>query len=156
MKILFVCLGNICRSPIAEGVLTELAKQHHLSWQIASAGTESFHIGEQPHRYSQQVCKENSIDISHQRAAQFSKEDLQQYDLIYTMSTDVYNILKKICGSSFDSNKVRLFLEELYPSQNLSIKDPWYGELEGYYEVYEEIRKGCLAIIENHSTDLKQ
>jgi len=151
MKILFVCLGNICRSPIAEGVLRTLAKQHHLQWQIGSAGTESIHVGEQPHHYSQQVCKENSIDISHQRAAQFSKNDLDRYDLIYSMSSDVYDILKKTCGASFDENKIRLFLDEIYPSENRSVKDPWYGELDGYYEVYDEIRKGCEAIIANHS-----
>ena len=151
MKILFVCLGNICRSPIAEGVLSTLAIQHHLPWKIASAGTESFHVGEQPHRYSQHVCKEKGLDISHQRAAQFNQDDLQKYDLIYAMSQDVYDILKKTCGSSFNSSKIRLFLEELYPSQNRSVKDPWYGELDGYYEVYEEIRKGCEAIIAHHS-----
>lgn len=147
MKILFVCLGNICRSPIAEGVLQHYIDTMQLEWQTDSAGTEFFHVGEQPHQFSQQVCLENGIDISQQKARQFTRQDMDRFDKIYVMATDVYNNLKEIAGNSFDANKVHFFLNELYPGQNRSVTDPWYGGLEGYYPVFDEIRRGCEAIV---------
>lgn len=150
MKILVVCLGNICRSPIAEGVLKQLSEEKKLNWIIDSAGTESFHIGEAPHVNSQLVCKEHGIDISGQRASKFYHSEMDKYDRIYAMSLDVYNEIKAICGLKFDENKVELFLNELYPNENRSVKDPWYGELDGYYEVFDEIKKVCEAIIKKY------
>lgn len=80
MRILMVCLGNICRSPIAEGVMRHLVSGNNLNWQIASAGTEGYHIGEPPHHYSQKICQKHGIDISQQRARQFVAADLQEFD----------------------------------------------------------------------------
>ncbi|MBK7763904.1 MAG: low molecular weight phosphotyrosine protein phosphatase [Bacteroidetes bacterium] len=147
MKILFVCLGNICRSPIAEGVLQKMVSDLNLAWVIDSAGTESFHIGEHPHKYSQQVCKEHGIDISTQRARRFTSADMDKFDKIYVMASDVYEEVKEIAGAKFDGKKVDYFLNEFYPLQNKTLKDPWYGDLSGYYKVYEEVEKTCDAII---------
>lgn len=154
MKILFVCLGNICRSPIAEGVLLYKVKQLSLNWEVESAGTESFHIGEHPHKFSQQVCREHDIDISTQRARRFSSADLEKFDKIFVMAADVYEEVKEIAGAKFDENKVDYFLNELYPSRNKSLTDPWYGDLSGYYEVYDEIEKTCDAIIKHYHVDV--
>jgi protein-tyrosine phosphatase len=150
MKILFVCLGNICRSPIAEGVLQHLIETMPLDWQTDSAGTEFFHVGGEPHQFSQQVCRENGIDISQQKARQFTRQDMDRFDKIYVMATDVYKNLREIAGDSFDAYKVDFFLNELYPGENRSVTDPWYGGLEGYYPVYDEIRKGCEAIVKKY------
>lgn len=154
MKILVVCLGNICRSPIAEGVLKKMSLEYNLGWTIDSAGTESFHIGEAPHVNSQRVCKEHGIDISGQRAAKFYHSEMEKYDLIYAMSVDVYNEIKAICGNKFDEKKVDLFLNDLYPGEKRSVKDPWYGELDGYYEVFAEIERGSEAIVKRHGHSL--
>ena len=156
MRILFVCLGNICRSPIAEGVMKELVNQYQLDWIIDSAGTESYHVGEAPHPHSQQVCAEHQIDISQQRASHFHHGMIQQYDRIYAMAADVLEEIKEISGKQFDPDKVQLFLEALYPHQHRSVKDPWYGTLPGYYEVYEEIRNGCEAIVQSHKSRQQQ
>lgn len=148
MRILFVCLGNICRSPIAEGVMRHYALQRHHDWQIASAGTESYHIGEPPHRYSQNICKAHGIDISGQRARKFVAKDFDQYDKILAMSSDVYDIITRAYPHPALSSKLGLFLNELHPDSNASVPDPWYGEEDGYAPVYDMIEATCLAILE--------
>lgn len=144
-----VCLGNICRSPIAEGVLKHKVKVHGLDWVVESAGTNSYHTGEAPHKYSQKVCLEHGIDISNQRARTFTKEDLLQYDKIYAFAADVVSDIKKISGKSELSN-VDYFLNELHPGKNESVPDPWYGDESGYLPVYEIIERTCNTIIEKY------
>lgn len=147
MKILMVCLGNICRSPLAEGILKHKAKVAGLKWQIDSAGTNGYHIGEAPHRLSQKVAKLNGIDICDQKARQFSKEDFDRYDKIYALADDVVDEIKWIAREKYDPKKVDLLLNELYPGKNLSVPDPWYGPEPGYHEVYKIIESACDAII---------
>ncbi len=154
MRILMVCLGNICRSPIAEGVLQHKAQKRGLEWHINSAGTESYHIGEAPHRFSQKICLHHGIDISMQRARKFTRDDLGKYDIIYALATDVMDEIKRIAGHKTDISKVSLFLEELYPGSNESVPDPWYGTEEGYLPVYQMIDEVCDVIIEKYGTNL--
>lgn len=149
MRILMVCLGNICRSPIAEGVMKQKIGHHGLDWEVDSAGTESYHIGEAPHRFSQKVCLANGIDISAQRAMKFRAEHLEQYDKVYAMAADVYEEIKSIARGK-DMSNVSLFLEELEPGSNASVPDPWYGTEEGYLPVYELIERTCNVIIEKY------
>src|SRR3954468_1563561 len=113
MKILMVCLGNICRSPLAEGILKAKAKEAGLNWLIKSAGTNGYHTGEPPHTLSQKVARLNGIDISKQIARDFKNTDLDEYDKIYAMASDVLFDIKKISGEKFDNNKVELFLDTL-------------------------------------------
>jgi protein-tyrosine phosphatase len=153
MKILMVCLGNICRSPLAEGVLKHKAKQAGLNWKIDSAGTNGYHIGEPPHRLSQKVARMNGIDICDQRARQFVKEDFDRYDKIYAMAGDVIDDIKWIAKEKYDPSKVDLFLNELHPGKNLSVPDPWYGTEPGYHEVYKLIDKTCDAIIAKYANE---
>ncbi len=100
MKILMVCLGNICRSPLAEGILQDKAFKAGLTWSIESAGTNSYHTGEPPHPLSQKVAKLNGIDISKQRARRFTAADFDVYDKIYALADDVMDEMKRIAGNN--------------------------------------------------------
>ena len=148
MKILMVCLGNICRSPLAEGIMQHKVNKAGLDWQIDSAGTAGYHIGEQPHQLSQKVAKQNGIDISVQCCRQFVKEDMLHYDKIYVMDSSNYNDVRRISADLWDEEKVDLLLNELYPNQNKNVPDPWYGEEDGYHKVFEMIDKACEVILE--------
>jgi protein-tyrosine phosphatase len=151
MKILMVCLGNICRSPLAEGVLKHKAKIAGLNWQIDSAGTNGYHVGEAPHHLSQKVAQLNGIDICEQRARKFVKEDFDHYDKIYAMADDVVDDIKRIAKDKYNPEKVDLFLNELRPGKNLSVPDPWYGPEPGYHEVYKLIEQTCDAIVKRYA-----
>jgi len=153
MRILMVCLGNICRSPIAEGILRQKVKQHGLNWVVESAGTESYHVGEAPHHFSQKICMEHGIDISEFRAAKFTAGDFVKYDKIYAFADDVYREIKSIGGRHADMTKVDHFLNELHPGTNKSVPDPYYGNEGGYKTVFELIDKTCDAIIKKYKED---
>ena len=150
MKILMVCLGNICRSPMAEGILQKKIEQAGLSWQVDSAGTNGYHIGEAPHRLSQKVALQNGIDISRQLSRKFVKEDIDRFDKIYAMADDVVDEMKMIARNKFDAAKVDLLLNENYPGQNRDVPDPWSGPEADYHEVYELIEKACDALIKKY------
>lgn len=150
MKILMVCLGNICRSPLAEGILQVKAAAAGLNWQIDSAGTNGYHIGEAPHPLSQKVAKINGIDISRQRARRFRATDFEEFDRIYAMAEDVIDEMKSIARQRFDASKVDLLMNELHPGKDLDVPDPWYGTEPGYHDVYAMISQACDKLIENH------
>jgi protein-tyrosine phosphatase len=142
MKILMVCLGNICRSPLAEGILQKMADAQNLHWTVDSAGTNGLHNGEAPHRLSQKVASLHGIDISQQRSRKCTKDDFKHYDLIFAMANDVMDDIKHIAGASFDATKMKLFL-----SNNNDVPDPWYGGEDGYHKVYAIIEKRCEEIV---------
>ncbi len=152
MKLLMVCLGNICRSPLAEGILRHKAQEQGLNWTIDSAGTNSYHIGQPPHRLSQKVAQCNGLDISNQVARRFRPEDLERYDIIYAMAADVIEEMKEIAGTSWDPSKVVLFMNELYAGEDRDVPDPWYGEEDGYHHVYQLLDKTSDAILKKYST----
>lgn len=151
MKILMVCLGNICRSPLAEGILQHKAKKMGLNWQVDSAGTAGYHVGEAPHRLSQKVAKINGVDISHQQCRQFVREDMLLYDKIYVMDSSNYSDVKRISKEYWNEEKVDLLLNELHPNKNKDVPDPWYGEEDGYHHVYKMISDACEEIIKKYS-----
>jgi protein-tyrosine phosphatase len=151
MKILMVCLGNICRSPLAQGILEHLIAKNNLDWMVDSAGTNGYHIGEPPHHLSTKVAKENNIDISKQRCRKFCKDDAQKFDRIYVMDTENYQAVEQILGKDFDESKVDFILNEVYPNQNIEVPDPWYGNIDGYYKVYDMLHKACELIIAKYS-----
>ncbi|HEX7905012.1 MAG TPA: low molecular weight protein-tyrosine-phosphatase [Chitinophagaceae bacterium] len=154
MKILMVCLGNICRSPLAEGILQQKAFEAGLAWSVDSAGTNSYHTGEAPHPLSQKVAKLNGIDISQQRARRFMAADFEVYDKIYALADDVMDDMKRIAKNKFDPSKTDLLMNELYPGKNMNVPDPWYGTEPGYHEVYKMLDKVCDAIIKKASPNL--
>lgn len=147
MKLLMVCLGNICRSPLAEGILKKKIKENHLDWEVDSAGTESYHVGETPHPLAQKVALLHGIDISSHRARRFIKSDLERFDKIYAMAKDVYGEMKSIGGKNADMQHADLFLNEVSPGKNLSVPDPWYGGEDDFKHAYELMEEACDKII---------
>lgn len=145
-----VCLGNICRSPLAEGILRKKAAGLGLNWQIDSAGTNGYHTGEAPHRFSQKVAQLHGIDISRQRARDFVPEDFDRYDKIYAMAGDVINDIRYQAGRKFDQGKIELIMNALHPGKNEDIPDPWYGTEPGYHKVYEMLDQASDAIIDKY------
>ncbi|CAN5429252.1 low molecular weight protein-tyrosine-phosphatase [soil metagenome] len=148
-----VCLGNICRSPLAEGILKDKIIKAGLNWKIDSAGTNGYHVGEQPHRLSQKVAKLNGIDISNQQCRKFSTQDFDDFDMIYAMAADIIEDMKHIARGKYDASKVKLLLNEIYPGKDLDVPDPWYGGEDGYHKVYELIDEACNAIVQHALAD---
>lgn len=155
MNILFVCLGNICRSPMAEGVLRHLAAQRDLPWKIDSAGTEFFHVGERPDRRAIAQCGKFGIDISNQRARQIRAKDFEQFDLIYALADDVLHELHSLKPRHTNHSTLQLLLDELFPGQNRSVPDPWYGDEEDFRIAFDLIYAACEAIISRHASPPK-
>jgi protein-tyrosine phosphatase len=147
MRILMVCLGNICRSPLAEGILQEKALQAGLDWQVESAGTNGYHTGEPPHHLSIKVASLHGIDIGKQRSRRFTAADFEHYDRIYAMAEDVLEEMKRISRQHFDAKKVSLFLDEQFPGEHRDVPDPWYGPESGYHDAFEIISNNCDCII---------
>ena len=150
MKILMVCLGNICRSPLAEGILQAKADDAALHWKVDSAGTANYHVGEPPHASSQKVALQNGINISKQQCRQFKKTDFLEFDKIYVMDRSNYADVKKIAGALWDEQKVDYLLNELHPNRNEEVPDPWYGGYEDFKSVYALIDKTCDCIIKKY------
>ncbi|MEI6264730.1 MAG: low molecular weight protein-tyrosine-phosphatase [Sphingobacteriia bacterium] len=148
MKILMVCLGNICRSPMAEGILSKKIKQNGLNWIVESAGTAEYHVGEAPHHLSQKVSLLHGIDISQQKCRQFKATDLIFFDHIYAMDQSNYANIRKMSDDNWNEKKVDLILNELFPFENKEVPDPWYGGEEGFHEVFDLLNKACDKIIE--------
>ena len=143
MKVLMVCLGNICRSPLAEGVLRHLAQKKGLNWDIDSAGTGSWHIGDPPDHRSVKVARQHGVDISGLRGRQFGVADFQQFDRIYVMDLDNYRDVLRKARSEADRAKVQLLL-----ANQQEVPDPWYDD-KLFEPVYQMIYKACERIINN-------
>jgi protein-tyrosine phosphatase len=151
MKILMVCVGNICRSPLAEAILRDKALKAGLNWQVESAGTNNAsHLGQAPHPLSQKVAMMHQLDISGQCARAFVAADFDRFDRIYAMSKDVLSDMKRIAGRKFRKEKADLILNELFEGQNHSVPDPWYGDERGYHAAWDMIEKSCENIIQKY------
>jgi protein-tyrosine phosphatase len=151
-----VCLGNICRSPLAEGILRDKIRKHGLNWIVDSAGTSRYHIDEPPHPLSQKVAALHGIDLSGLRGRQFKKEDMLQFDKVYVMDPDNLIEVQRISGSYWDAEKVNLICNELNPGANQPVPDPWYGTEKGYHEVYDLLNNACNAIIGRYAIHKKK
>jgi protein-tyrosine phosphatase len=138
MKILMVCLGNICRSPIAEGILRhKLRVMKNEDVQTDSAGTSNFHLGEQPDSRMRMTAVKNGMDISDLRARQFVQSDFDEFDLIYAMDNANKMDILKLARNDADRAKVKLILDEIYPGENREVPDPYYGGDEGFQQVFD-------------------
>ena len=145
MRILMVCLGNICRSPLAEGILTH--KTQDLDVFVDSAGTASYHIGNLPDNRSIDIANKYGIDLTDQRARQFSEIDFDNFDKIYAMDTHNYSSIISIARNQNDRDKVDLILNETNPKSFDSVPDPYYGEGDGFQKVYSMLDKACDMIV---------
>jgi protein-tyrosine phosphatase len=145
-KILMVCLGNICRSPVAEGIMRSKAEKYGLDVLVDSAGTSNYHIGEHPDERSTANARKKGVDISKLRARQFSTADFDAFDHIYVMDTSNYNDVVRMARHQHDHKKVDLILNSLYPDSNMSVPDPYYGGEQGFDNVFTLLDNACEAI----------
>ncbi|MDA7803075.1 low molecular weight phosphotyrosine protein phosphatase [Crocinitomix sp.] len=137
MKVLMVCLGNICRSPIAEGILRDKAKERGLDIETDSAGTAAYHVGNPPDARMIVTAKKNSYDISDLRARQFRVLDFKEFDVIFAMDHFNYENIIELTKSDSDRDKVKLILNEAQPQSNAEVPDPYYGGDQGFQHVID-------------------
>lgn len=149
MKILMVCLGNICRSPLAEGILTHKIKTLNLTWEVDSAGTSGWHNGEPPDERSIAKAKEYGIDISHQVSRQINRSDLEYFDLILVMDSSNYQNVKSICDNERQYHKIKLILNYVYPDENRAVPDPYYDN--SFEQTYQLLDEAIDQIIKDYS-----
>lgn len=140
-----VCLGNICRSPLAEGILAY--KTQHLDVTVDSAGTAGYHIGKLPDERSIKIANKYKIDISNQKARQFSRADFDEFDIIYTMDTNNFAHLTSLAENQKERDKIRMILNEINPESFDSVPDPYYGGDNGFHIVYNMLDTACNKII---------
>ena len=148
-KVLFVCTGNICRSPTAEGVFRHVVKQAGLTNQIVteSAGTHGYHVGEPPDPRSQRAAAGRGYDLSEQRARRVERKDFDEFDYVLAMDNDNLGFLRRLCPSQH-AHKVRLFLEFSADAGVREVPDPYYGGGAGFERVLDLVEgasKGLLA-----------
>lgn len=141
MKILMVCLGNICRSPLAHGIMEHLARERGLEWVVDSAGTGNWHVGEAPDNRSVKVALNHGIDISRQKARQFEPADFERFDQIFVMDKENLKNVLSLAENESHKEKVRLLLgDEIVP-------DP-YWDNKLFEPVFQMVKEGCRAFIE--------
>lgn len=139
-----VCLGNICRSPLAEGIMRHLSKEKNLNWEIASAGTGDWHIGKAPDRRSTLAAKTSGYDISNQRAQQFNYDMFVEYDLIFVMDRNNLSDVQRLAKTAEEREKVKLFLD------NDEVTDPYWDD-SLFEPVCKQVEERCKQIIKQLS-----
>jgi protein-tyrosine phosphatase len=150
-KILMVCLGNICRSPLAEGILQD--KLDPTRFSVSSAGTGSWHVGNPPDPRSIDIAQKRGLDISRQTAQQFKASFFDEFDLIYAMDQSNFSDLKALAKTPERLDKLSLILDAIFPGEGVDVPDPYYGGVSGFSEVYDLIDRACIAIA--HKIDKK-
>ena len=143
-KVLMVCLGNICRSPLAEGLLKSKVDPDKV--YVDSAGTGDYHIGHAPDERSVSVARENKLDITSQRGRQFQVSDFDEFDKIYVMDMSNYRDVRSLARNDEDREKVSLILNEIFPGENVEVPDPYHGGNEGFNNVYRMLDEACEVI----------
>jgi protein-tyrosine phosphatase len=144
VKILMICLGNICRSPLAEGILASKLPKN--KFKIDSAGTGTWHVGHKPDDRSVAVAKKNKINIADQKGRQFSKSDFDLFDYIYVMDNSNYNHVIELAENQEQKLKVKLILDELFPNEKVDVPDPYFGLPNGFEIVYNMLDEVCEVI----------
>lgn len=141
-----VCLGNICRSPLAEAILqSKLSKTDFI---VDSAGTGGWHIGQKPDERSIQTALEHGLDITQQRGRQIQQTDFEIFDYIYVMDRSNYKNVLAIAPDASGKSKVKMILNELHPNENLDVPDPYYGGQDGFEFVFKLLDHACTVIAE--------
>ena len=149
MKLLFVCLGNICRSPLAEGIMKHKIAEQGLDWEVDSAGTGGWHAGDLPDSRSIQVAKKHGVDLTYQRARKLRSIDYEAFDRIYVMDSINYQDVKRLANED-EYHKIELIMNEVEPHRNINVPDPYYGEGDGFEHVFQMLDRACDAIIKKY------
>lgn len=144
-KVLMVCLGNICRSPLAEGILKSKVDPNKVL--VESAGTGGWHVGELPDPRSIAIARQNGLDITDQRGKKFSTYDFEIYDHIFVMDNSNYRDVVKLASSISEEQKVQLILDEIFPGENVDVPDPYYGGDHGFEKVFQMLDEACENIV---------
>jgi len=150
IKVLFVCMGNICRSPTAEGVFNKLLQDKKLTdrFEVDSAGTHAYHVGNSPDNRAQQTAHQRGVDLSTIRARQVSSNDFEHYDYILAMDTDNFAILMGDCPSEYQ-HKVKRFLDYAPDQDERDVPDPYYGGQQGFSHVFDLVEDASEGFLEN-------
>jgi protein-tyrosine phosphatase len=148
-KILMVCLGNICRSPLAEGILRDKATKLNLEIDIDSAGTSNYHIGQHPDQRTITNAANHHVDVSKLKARQFTERDYDGFDHIFVMDSSNYADVIALARNEQDKQKVELILNRVYPGSNMSVPDPYFGGEQGFENVFILLDKACDVIVES-------
>ena len=149
-RILFVCLGNICRSPMAEGILRHKAEKQGIKLTIDSAGTGHWHAGENPDKRATNTAKEHGIDISTLVARQIIEDDFDTFDLILVADSEVYTGVMDIVRNENDKKKIDFTMNLVHPDSNMAIPDPYLGGMDGFEKVFDMLDKACDAILKRY------
>ncbi len=147
MKILLVCLGNICRSPMAEGILRHKIEESGLEVELDSAGTNDYHIGEAPDKRAIDNMKKNGHDIGMLRGRQFKVQDFDEFDKIFVMDESNYENVMALARNDDDKKKVDLFMNLSHPGENIDVPDPYFGGETGFQNVYEMLSQASDVLI---------
>jgi protein-tyrosine phosphatase len=148
MNVLMVCLGNICRSPLAHGILESKAPK---DWYIDSAGTSGWHEGERPDTRSIITAKGRGLNIDQQRSRPFLAEDFERFDVIFAMDSSNYTNITRLAPDEASKAKVRLIMNEAYPGENRQVPDPYTGGQRGFEDVYDMLDLAIEKFLEQHS-----
>lgn len=145
-KILMVCLGNICRSPLAEGIMLKLIKENNINMRVDSAGTSDYHVDEAPDKRTIANAAKHNVDLKPLRARQFKASDFDKFDKIYVMDKgNMANVLALATNEEHKA-KVNLLLNASNPGMNLEVPDPYFGGEEGFEDVFQMVYKACQHI----------
>lgn len=153
MKILMVCLGNICRSPLAEGVMRDKIKKYNLQAEVDSCGMGGWHVGEAPDARAQKTAKNHGLDISGLRGRKFSRRDFDDFDVIYAMDEENYHDIMRLTQNDSERRKVKMLMNELYPNENIPVPDPYYGLAEDFEKTWKMLDEACEAIAKKMKSD---
>ena len=146
MRILMVCLGNICRSPMAEGIMRFRAEEAGIDLETDSAGTANYHVGEEPDHRAVRYMKSRGIDISNLRGRQFHRRDFEYFDRIYVMDASNFQNVMKLAESDEHRAKVKMILDEVYPGEQRPVPDPWFGDMSDFEAVYDMLDEAARQI----------
>jgi len=146
MNILFVCTGNICRSPLAEGILRGKFLRYNIKGAVDSCGFETFHLGDPPDHRAQKIAKQNGIDISGHRVRIFHEGDFDRFDRIYVMDSYHFDSVMRVARNQNDRNKVDYIMNSVEPGRKIPVNDPYFEHESAFETVFHQLDQACDVI----------